>query len=161
MSSIVTQRPSSRRTRIKTFSIVNSFHNPLLLRDHLPEEQGLRQCFKYLHMHLQLRDHLPEEQGLRLCTWVAYIAARALRDHLPEEQGLRQPLNYSTSRRTEAQRPSSRRTRIKTEPSDFASGPCSLLRDHLPEEQGLRQSQQSNSSARLQSSETIFQKNKD
>ena len=136
--SCTSQRPSSRRTRIKTS---HWRMNSAVFRSQRPSSRRTRiktPKLKYKESEYQkLRDHLPEEQGLRQSRKDTSLTSRSLRDHLPEEQGLR-PLD-----------------------SRFSLIRFSLLRDHLPEEQGLRHRNEPILGKQLINSETIFQKNKD
>jgi len=89
--SILSQRPYSIRTRIKTRGAVCEYE------------------------HVRVRDHIPLEQGLRPSQ--AYLSARAsdVRDHIPLEQGLRPLLVIIFRIGYDGQRPYSIRTRIKTQ----------------------------------------------
>ncbi len=63
------QRPTSRKTRIKTMLKKEVWNNKDKLRDQLPEKQGLRLVGPYSSipgLYCQLRDQLPRKQGLRL-----------------------------------------------------------------------------------------------
>ena len=60
-------RPSSTTTRIKTSCLHRHHQAALLVRDHLPLQQGLRPAFfGFSLMCNWVRDHLPLQQGLRL-----------------------------------------------------------------------------------------------
>ena len=135
------QRAYSIRTRIKTVLVEVKAALEVIVREHIPLEQGLRLCFDvssrgYL---LSVREHIPLEQGLRhyilllifsfffFCQRAYSIRTRIktfslnplashtenVREHIPLEQGLRQPSSLHNPRRRH-------------------------VREHIPLEQGLR-----------------------
>ncbi len=111
------------------------------VRDHHPLEQGLRHQHEFGEGGLPrvVRDHHPLEQGLRLKLYMESERFNIkVRDHHPLEQGLRLELfiqwNYSIG----SPRPSSIRTRIKTDCPHCDTMHDSGVRDHHPLEQGLR-----------------------
>ena len=63
---------------------------PILVRVHLPLEQGLRRGKAYTDCsRKKVRVHLPLEQGLRQLQIVLFCQLYEVRVHLPLEQGLR------------------------------------------------------------------------
>ena len=61
------QKPTSSKTRIKTFTVLTNFLKISILRNQLPVKQGLRHCIITPYLtHIQLRNQLPVKQGLRL-----------------------------------------------------------------------------------------------
>ena len=109
------------------------------LRDHPPEQQGLRPFHYFVIVQAEpfLRDHPPEQQGLRPFLRIEPAdTPEYLRDHPPEQQGLR--LIFET---------------------DIAKN--LFLRDHPPEQQGLRHFFSFFSVFFQAGSETILQNNKD
>ena len=85
-----------------------------------------------------VRDHIPLEQGLRLCRVMVNAVQKLVRDHIPLEQGLRpHPVRLGLVEAT-SQRPYSIRTRIKTQQRPRKLPPGEAVRDHIPLEQGLR-----------------------
>ena len=63
----------------------------LLVRDHFPLQQGLRQSPLGLPAGFRrVRDHFPLQQGLRLLgSNFALFVGDIVRDHFPLQQGLR------------------------------------------------------------------------
>ena len=135
------------------------------VRDHLPLKQGLRHpiLFSYLLYIWEVRDHLPLKQGLRPVSFWGFWSVGFVRDHLPLKQGLRRYLPLDLLNLKISQRPSSIKTRIKTQTIVFCIGFChrcqrpssiktriktifvllihfvdNIVRDHLPLKQGLR-----------------------
>ena len=63
----MSQRAYSIRTRIKTIFSFVDINTKILVREHIPLEQGLRLCYSQSRTYLvQVREHIPLEQGLRL-----------------------------------------------------------------------------------------------
>ena len=62
------QRPSSRRTRIKTMTSFSLLYTLIILRDHLPEEQGLRRPDPARHSFLLIRPQRPSSRRTRIKT---------------------------------------------------------------------------------------------
>ena len=86
------------------------------VRDHIPLEQGLRHNRLLAHQSDKgVRDHIPLEQGLRHLSWYSHHLWKIpVRDHIPLEQGLRHGSEHFGALVESGQRPYSIRTRIKT-----------------------------------------------
>ena len=88
--SLVTQRVSSIKTRIKTILMLMRWLMIVSLREYLPLKQGLRRnvvvLWQYVH---PLREYLPLKQGLRLTAFAPFFTNCSLREYLPLKQGLR------------------------------------------------------------------------
>ena len=114
-----TRRPYSIKTRIKTFySLMFLRLNSLKLADHIPLKQGLRRTkwFCWGDFPNLLADHIPLKQGLRLLyrETASLPSSNGLADHIPLKQGLRRFRAKSMNADSQARRPYSIKTRIKT-----------------------------------------------
>ena len=136
---IASQRPYSIRTRIKTPRWAPHWarrgrQRPYSIRTRIKTDRRKDKNFR----KKEVRDHIPLEQGLRQCHVCEFLGNLPVRDHIPLEQGLRPSLLTIVAPPVLCQRPYSIRTRIKT--SEKHSQPISIsVRDHIPLEQGLRQ----------------------
>jgi len=60
------QKPTSTKTRIKTTLLLIFFYNSIMLKNQLPQKQGLRQLINYsFKKKTPLKNQLPQKQGLR------------------------------------------------------------------------------------------------
>ncbi len=138
---LISQKSYSRTTRIKTVVCKILINSGKIHRNHIPEQQGLRQSKGWLFDAAVIhRNHIPEQQGLRLLIHLVIQIIRVNhRNHIPEQQGLRLScFQYLLLRLHFSQKSYSRTTRIKTA---FSVNPVVfnvIHRNHIPEQQGLR-----------------------
>ena len=131
------QRPYSIRTRIKTRNTLIINTSPIGQRPYSIRTRIKTSSHDEPHPKLLVRDHIPLEQGLRPCWQQPQIYAGYVRDHIPLEQGLRLLVSFMVIMQPAGQRPYSIRTRIKTVSFDIDIMLFNV-RDHIPLEQGLR-----------------------
>ena len=114
-SSLATQRPSSTTTRIKTQQDHPEQTTHPLLKDHHPQQQGLRQ------------------NNAQICT-----VSTAQRPSSTTTR-IKTRMFYTINKKNNSQRPSSTTTRIKTVCCSNQLNYGTELKDHHPQQQGLRQ----------------------
>ena len=131
------QRPYSIRTRIKTRNTLIINTSTIGQRPYSIRTRIKTSSHDEPHPKLLVRDHIPLEQGLRPCWQQPQIYAGYVRDHIPLEQGLRLLVSFMVIMQPAGQRPYSIRTRIKTVSFDIDIMLFNV-RDHIPLEQGLR-----------------------
>ena len=111
----LSQRPYSIRTRIKT--LVSKYNCITIARQ---RPYSIRTRIKTMHrsfwtsLRVVVRDHIPLEQGLRPQPPKVIVLLQYVRDHIPLEQGLRLSTCTPVTLFVISQRPYSIRTRIKT-----------------------------------------------